>query len=208
MWLAVDTPPTSAANTPTSEELPSISIGSSSSTRSSPYQATVEDDTSSDADMAGSMSSHNSSSNTRYSTPTSSVSDLNSSKSSKSSRPESILVKPKRSGSSSNSPRHSPGPRPTVHFSDRPAVHLHSRSEPVQRRQSPPTTSPTRAAQPDVSKQDFSLSAVDKKWGQLFTEADEPTARLGQFLRGIANFMVSFSSGPTLISCNVKGITY
>jgi hypothetical protein len=34
------------------------------------------------------------------------------------------------------------------------------------------------------------LSAVDLKWGRLFDDKGDPTARLGQVLRGIANYLV------------------
>jgi hypothetical protein len=35
------------------------------------------------------------------------------------------------------------------------------------------------------------LSTVDQKWGKLFDNDRKPTARLGQFLRGLANHIVS-----------------
>jgi hypothetical protein len=36
------------------------------------------------------------------------------------------------------------------------------------------------------------LSVTDQRWGILFDEDGNPTARLGQFLRGLANRMVRF----------------
>lgn len=36
------------------------------------------------------------------------------------------------------------------------------------------------------------LSAVDQKWGRLFNSDGKPTQRLGAFLRGLANNIVSF----------------
>jgi hypothetical protein len=35
------------------------------------------------------------------------------------------------------------------------------------------------------------LSTVDQKWGRLFDNEGNPTQRLGQFLRGLANHIVS-----------------
>jgi hypothetical protein len=34
------------------------------------------------------------------------------------------------------------------------------------------------------------LSTIDHKWGRLFDSEGNPTQRLGQFLRGLANHMV------------------
>lgn len=36
------------------------------------------------------------------------------------------------------------------------------------------------------------LSTIDQKWGRLFDNEGIPTPRLGQFLRGLANHLVSF----------------
>lgn len=35
------------------------------------------------------------------------------------------------------------------------------------------------------------LSTIDQKWGKLFESDGKPTQRLGQFLRGLANYIVS-----------------
>jgi hypothetical protein len=35
------------------------------------------------------------------------------------------------------------------------------------------------------------LSTIDQKWGRLFDSEGVPTQRLGQFLRGLANHIVS-----------------
>jgi hypothetical protein len=34
------------------------------------------------------------------------------------------------------------------------------------------------------------LSTIDQKWGRLFNNEGNPTQRLGQFLRGLANHIV------------------
>jgi hypothetical protein len=44
------------------------------------------------------------------------------------------------------------------------------------------------------------LSTIDQKWGRLFDSEGNPTPRLGQFLRGLANHIVSVVSYD-LISC-------
>ena len=49
------------------------------------------------------------------------------------------------------------------------------------------------APRPSAAPRTYStveLSTIDQKWGRLF-ENGEPTARLGQFLRGLANHIVS-----------------
>lgn len=49
---------------------------------------------------------------------------------------------------------------------------------------------PTRAAVGRTFST-LELSAVDQKWGRLFDSEGNPTPRLGQFLIGLANHIVS-----------------
>jgi hypothetical protein len=55
----------------------------------------------------------------------------------------------------------------------------------------PPTTRIYFPPRPEPAS---SLSAIDQKWGQLFDDNQEPTGRLKQVLRGIANYLVCTSS--------------
>jgi hypothetical protein len=64
--------------------------------------------------------------------------------------------------------------KPSVRFSDRSGAHNNSRSQTIHRSYS--TTE---------------LSTIDQKWGRLFDSEGQPTERLGQFLRGLANHIVS-----------------
>lgn len=71
---------------------------------------------------------------------------------------------------SSRSPPRSPSEKPSgVRFSDRPL--------------------PRPGAGRTFSNME--LSTVDQKWGRLFDSEGNPTQRLGQFLRGLANHIVS-----------------
>lgn len=90
------------------------------------------------------------------------------------------LVNHRNNHSPSESPQHSPKIRQSVRFSDRGPVILNGR---------PPAT---RSEAPEPPEQGNALSAVDQTWGMLFDDRGEPTARLGQVLRGIANYLVSF----------------
>ncbi|KAF7539117.1 hypothetical protein G7Z17_g12496 [Cylindrodendrum hubeiense] len=177
---ASDTPSTEAGPSPRS-----MSIEMSTSSQKGAYQATVEDEADDRDDCAESGSrAHDStrgslSNNGSTYSPTSSlVSETTSSKVSgfSSSRKPSALGPP-----SLESPCPSPKTRPTVRFSDRGPVILHGRPKPM----------PPRLELPDANANDAALSAVDKKWGKLFDDKGEPTARLGQFLRGIANFLIA-----------------
>lgn len=47
---------------------------------------------------------------------------------------------------------------------------------------------------PDRKTTEQEESPMDRTWGQLFDESGNSTARLGQFLRGLANHIVSFSA--------------
>lgn len=51
-------------------------------------------------------------------------------------------------------------------------------------------TIPTRSAVGRTFSS-LELSAVDQKWGRLFDSEGNPTPRLGQFLIGLANHIVS-----------------
>ncbi|KAK8930029.1 hypothetical protein VCV18_002696 [Metarhizium anisopliae] len=81
----------------------------------------------------------------------------------------------------------SPKQRPTVHFSTRPPVVLHHRSNSY-----PVATEPSSPRYTTSSRGDGGphISVVDRQWGQLFTEHGEPTRRLAAVLRGLTNFMV------------------
>jgi hypothetical protein len=69
---------------------------------------------------------------------------------------------------SSRSPPRSPSEKPTgVRFSDRPLP------------------------RPSMGRSNMELSTIDQKWGRLFDGEGNPTQRLGQFLRGLANHIVS-----------------
>ena len=48
------------------------------------------------------------------------------------------------------------------------------------------------------------LSAVDLKWGRLFDDRGDPTARLSQVLRGIANYLVGYQCS-CLVACANHG---
>ena len=51
---------------------------------------------------------------------------------------------------------------------------------------------PTRPAGGTRNYSSLELSTIDQKWGRLFDNEENPTQRLGQFLRGLANHIVSF----------------
>ncbi|RSL65100.1 hypothetical protein CEP51_013041 [Fusarium floridanum] len=87
--------------------------------------------------------------------------------------------------SPSESPQHSPKIRQSVRFSDRGPVILNGKPA-TTRSEAPPRPEP-----PAVDVLGNALSAVDQKWGRLFDDRGEPTARLGQVLRGIANYLIA-----------------
>ncbi|KHN97737.1 uncharacterized protein MAM_04126 [Metarhizium album ARSEF 1941] len=84
----------------------------------------------------------------------------------------------------------SPKQRPTVHFSTRPPVVLHHRSNSYAADTEPSSPRYTSSPRGDARPPHIHLSVVDRQWGQLFTEHGEPTRRLGSVLRGLANYMV------------------
>ena len=51
---------------------------------------------------------------------------------------------------------------------------------------------PTRPSGASRNYSSLELSTIDQKWGRLFDNEGNPTQRLGQFLRGLANHLVSF----------------
>ncbi|KAF5023891.1 hypothetical protein F66182_4050 [Fusarium sp. NRRL 66182] len=80
-----------------------------------------------------------------------------------------------------------PKQRPSVRFSKAPTI-LNERPESC-----PADTRPASRPPPpqEPVNQGPTLSAVDLKWGRLFDDRGEPTARLGQVLRGIANYLIA-----------------
>ncbi|KYK58464.1 hypothetical protein DCS_05480 [Drechmeria coniospora] len=170
----------SAASTPQSE------YESSDFISAKPYQATVEDDTSSlneepvlpilDEKPAPNSSRrrppHLSGSNDRSATPAPAV-DASPNKNRKPlllSRPESVEAPP----AVSRAP--SPRPRPTVHFSDRPLPKLHQQ-----------VSNRTKTMIRPDSAQLMSLD--DLQWGRVFDVNAEPTVRLRNVLLGLAKYI-------------------
>jgi hypothetical protein len=173
----IDTPSTEGALSPKSSP-----IEMAPNPHRKLYQATVEDDPEDSSNPKRNSQSNNSSD---CSAASSVVSDSMSSKvsnmSAKRLSGSGVLRSP---GSQPSSPRK----RPTVRFSDRGPVVLNGRPSPTQTSQEP--TTPRREAF-DFAVEGTQLSAVDLKWGTLFDDKGEPTRRLGEFLRGIANYVVS-----------------
>ncbi|KAG6009479.1 hypothetical protein E4U54_008552 [Claviceps lovelessii] len=119
------------------------------------------------------------------------------------------------------------GHRPSVHFSTRPPLVLHHRPDSPSSSSSSAASSsssssssscssspssPTTCAPPSSqssSKEDRLrrgdtpaqetpfLSIVDKQWGVLFTDKGEPTRRLGEVLRGVANYIIREYEPPS-----------
>ncbi|KAF4458550.1 hypothetical protein FALBO_14719 [Fusarium albosuccineum] len=195
----VEHPPT---DTPSSSEPPSPKSDpiEPSNPHKVSFKATVEDDPEDpmaqsfeSGTRANGSSSHQPASNhssiASGCSPTSSFISESSSRASNPqlSRPKSALVNGNQNHTPNQSPQHSPKSRPSVRFSDRGPVILNER---------PPQPATRPAEVPPVSKTEpkergVTLSAVDLKWGKLFDDKGEPTARLGQVLRGIANYLVA-----------------
>lgn len=146
--------------------------------RGSAYQATVEDDPedemSKSAEQTGDTAQRPSS-NIRGNSPVSSLVSESTSSGHQSSWPKSALV---NTSTTSSSPQSSPRASHSVRFRDRGPVVLHAETRP----------SPAEVDGQGARR----YSVVDQKWGVLFDQRGEPTARLGQLLRGIANYMVGF----------------
>ncbi|KAF4976860.1 hypothetical protein FZEAL_6525 [Fusarium zealandicum] len=106
-----------------------------------------------------------------------------------SSRPKSIRLN-EQLRTPNESPQPSPKSRPSVRFSDEGPVILNGRSTPTATRQAE-TAPASRLSRSEVNGQGVALSAVDQKWGKLFDGKGGPTARLGQVLRGIANYLIA-----------------
>ncbi|KAG6006757.1 hypothetical protein E4U21_006742 [Claviceps maximensis] len=99
--------------------------------------------------------------------------------------------------------------RPSVHFSTRHPVVLHHRTDSTSSSSSSslsssnssssaPSSSSSSTSSKRVSSRDVGAlgqetpfsSVVDRQWGVLFTEKGEPTTRLGEVLRGVANYII------------------
>lgn len=98
------------------------------------------------------------------------------------SRPKSVPLPPQPATSKA---------RPSVRFSNSPII-LNEEPEPEPRHTAPPRPASRSAIPSDPAKQGPALSAVDLKWGRLFDVRGDPTPRLGQVLRGIANYLVCY----------------
>jgi len=104
--------------------------------------------------------------------------------------PPSPDVGARRATISSDSPplspvRSSPG-SPAV---EKPSVRFMDSQDPVDKEEG-------RNGRPAAYRSSFSnteLSTIDLRWGMLFDGDLNPTPRLGQFLRGLANHIVSFA---------------
>uniref|UniRef100_A0A4E9EB05 DUF7514 domain-containing protein n=1 Tax=Gibberella zeae TaxID=5518 RepID=A0A4E9EB05_GIBZA len=96
------------------------------------------------------------------------------------SRPKSVPLPPQPATSKA---------RPSVRFSNSPII-LNEEPEPEPRHTAPPRPASRSAIPSDPAKQGPALSAVDLKWGRLFDVRGDPTPRLGQVLRGIANYLI------------------
>ncbi|EMT62508.1 hypothetical protein FOC4_g10006125 [Fusarium odoratissimum] len=93
-----------------------------------------------------------------------------------------------KSHNNPSSSRSSLGSPTTSYISDSASSRASNRPE---RRHSEPRPASRPAPPPEPVKQGPALSAVDLKWGTLFDDRGEPTKRLGQVLRGIANYLIS-----------------
>ncbi|KAH7173767.1 uncharacterized protein B0J16DRAFT_196817 [Fusarium flagelliforme] len=97
-------------------------------------------------------------------------------------------------------PRHASPPRPASRAGPPTESLRHAEPPRPASRAGPPTESQRHAEPPrpasragpptEPTKQGPMLSTVDLKWGRLFDDKGDPTARLGQVLRGIANYLV------------------
>lgn len=63
---------------------------------------------------------------------------------------------------------------------------------------------PTVRASPPRTFPSLELSTIDQKWGRLFDNEGNPTQRLGQFLRGLANHIVCLQKDSYHTSANEK----
>ncbi|KAK7429049.1 hypothetical protein QQZ08_004456 [Neonectria magnoliae] len=174
-------PVSDTVNTPSTEGAPSprsMSVGMSTGVQRGAYQATVEDDMDESLDKGnrahdstrGSMSNNES----VDSAASSVVSESVSSRVSSSRRPSALA--------SGESPQKS---RPTVRFSEKGPVVLNGRPVSMQPRQE------VVVPRIETDVHNVGMSAVDVKWGRLFDDKGEPTVRLGQFIRGIANYLIA-----------------
>ncbi|KAM3074332.1 hypothetical protein ACMFMG_002856 [Clarireedia jacksonii] len=82
--------------------------------------------------------------------------------------------------------------KPSVRFSDRSGAHANGKPQTIHRSYS--TTE---------------LSTIDQKWGRLFDSEGQPTERLGQFLRGLANYIVDdFAPKKSIVITPLKMAAY
>ncbi|KAL4933406.1 uncharacterized protein BDV17DRAFT_108755 [Aspergillus undulatus] len=101
---------------------------------------------------------------------------------------------------SSPSPFQQPPPHPE--FAGAPHVRARLSPSPPDRRGSPSQFSENSreaSSRPNPQRNDTFPTTLEKIWGNLF-EGDKPTARLGQFLRGIAMHLIeNYPPGNTLV---------
>lgn len=146
----------------------------SSTPRGLAYQATVEDVPEEDTTTTLSQNYPSQRSNVDMSPAPSLASDSISSN--QPSMPKPVLVTGTRASSTSNKTPHS------VRFRDRGPVILHS---------------PSRSSPVELADRH---STVDQIWGKLFDKRGDPTERLGQLLRGIANYIIAeYSPANSLV---------
>ncbi|KAI9055854.1 hypothetical protein LZ554_000793 [Drepanopeziza brunnea f. sp. 'monogermtubi'] len=68
---------------------------------------------------------------------------------------------------------------------------------------------PTRPAGGNRTYSTMELSTIDQKWGRLFETDGKPTKRLGQFFRGLANYIIEeFSPKKTIVITPTKMAAY
>ncbi|KAF4948357.1 hypothetical protein FGADI_9669 [Fusarium gaditjirri] len=178
----------SPADTPSSSEPPSPR---SDPAKPASHETTPRESVREEPKKHESVSSSFDSKNKSHSNPPSSRSSLGSpttsyisdSASSRASNRPSSPPKPAIKESSPTAPK----PRPCVRFSKAPII-LNEGPEP---RHSEPRPASRPVPPPEPVKQGPAISAVDLKWGILFDDKGEPTKRLGQVLRGIANYLIS-----------------
>ncbi|KAF9775838.1 hypothetical protein IL306_006030 [Fusarium sp. DS 682] len=175
-----DTPSSSEPTSPMSDPVKPASHVSTSreSVREEPKK---HEPASSSFDLKSKSTDHPSSS--RSSIGSHSTSYISDSASSRASHRSSSPPKPAVKESSPPAPK----PRPCVRFSKAPII-LNEGPEP---RHPGPRPISRSVPPPEPAKQGPTLSAVDLKWGTLFDDKGEPTKRLGQVLRGIANYLIA-----------------
>ncbi|POR32917.1 Uncharacterized protein TPAR_06855 [Tolypocladium paradoxum] len=165
---------------------------------SMPFQAKVEDDTSPQGSHRGSVEDNRPASNTSRRRPPPAGPSQHSPRPSTSSSDASFTTAahtrrnpflPNSNAPTPNLPTPpsstagSPKLRPTVHFSERAPPKLHHRT-------------PSRSDTTSRASAGPELSVVDLQWGRLFMGDGEPTTRLLQVLRGLANYIAKNNESP------------